>query len=294
VSFRSREDELTEEWIHGPLDARATLNLWEQSSVSQELHLLIPDSDDYTESILTLSFLEGDVEAEQSFEYNIDRDRPDRSTSSLTLWFLTGEVEYRHTPDYRFDFMNGGWIEEESAAFQPYRTTARIDARYQPEPLWKNRIRFDTSLNTAFHMDMQRFTDNVLGITLEIDAYIAEFFDFTLTLNSENRGVYAYVPAYADELGIERKDPVLDFLRSLNVFDSGDLLDTNFNLQNLSLKAVHQMHDWDLSFIYNGEPVLDSTQKKYRWQSEFTILVQWKPVPEIRKEAEYGDDELLF
>jgi hypothetical protein len=149
-------------------------------------------------------------------------------------------------------------------------------------------------------MDMQRFTDNVLGITFELDAYVAEFFDVELTLNSENRAIYSYVPSYADRLGIERKDPVRDFLRSLNLFDSEDLLSSNYNLKGLSLRTIHRMHDWNLSFIYNGEPVLDEADKRYRWESEFTILLQWKPIPEIRKEAVYEresedeDAELLF
>ncbi len=294
LKFRSRRDDIEEEWIHGPLDSLVKLSLWEQSYLSQEFHLLIPQEEDYSRSGLRIAFLEGDVAAQQSFDWNLDRERPEKSKSSLILWFFTGELEYRHLPDYEFDFGNGGWIEQESSAFQPYRTTARIDARYEADPFWKNRIRLSTGLSTAFQMDLQRFTDNVLNIGLEIDAAIAEFFEFRLNLNSENRAIYSYVPEYAERLGVERRSPFKDFLRSLNIFDSEDLLRTNFNLKSLSLEAIHHMHDWDLRFIYSGEPLLDDINKRYRWESEFTILVQWKPIPEIRKEAEYGNEELLF
>ncbi len=292
IRFRSRKDEMENEWIHGPLDSTAKLNLWEQSYLLEELHLMIPEEDDYSHSDVTLSFFEGSLSAGQTYDWNIAEERPEKAKSSLSLWFFTGELEYRYMPNYEFDFTKGGWIEKNSSAFQPYRTTAKIDARYQPDPVWKNRIRLDAGLTTAFHMDMQRFTDNVLGITFELDAYVAEFFDVELSLNSENRAIYSYVPSYADRLGIERKDPARDFLRSLNLFDSEDLLSTNYNLKSLSLRTIHHMHDWQLSFIYNGEPVLEEMNKKYQWESEFTILVQWKPIPEIRKEAVYdGESE---
>ncbi len=292
--FRSRRSEQDDQWIHGPLDMKGKLNLWERSYLLQEAHLIIPEKDDYSHSQLTLAFWEGFLEASQSFDWNIDNDRPEKAKSSLGLWVFDASLEYRYLPDYQWAGVSTGWQELPRSAFQPYRVTAAIDAEYEPDPMWKNRVRLKGGLNTAYQMDLQRFTDNVLGIRLDLDAEIAEFLDFTFSLKSENRSIYSYIPAYAEELGIERTNVWEDFFKALNIFSYDDLLATKFNLKSLGFSMIHHLHDWELSFIYVGEPELDRQEKRYKWRSEFSIMVQWKPIPEIRKEMEYGKDEFVF
>ncbi|MFO7848450.1 MAG: hypothetical protein R6V67_00695, partial [Spirochaetia bacterium] len=293
VRFRFRKQLPEEERIYGPLDASVRLNLWEDSYIRNQAHLLIPEEDDYYKTTFSAEFLEGSLRGSQEFNWNIPKNRAERAKSSLHLWFLTAEMEYRYLSDYTFT-VEDHWQEEDTSSFQAYRSSAKIDARYAPDPMWKNRLQVDTGLSASYYMDMQRFTDNILGIEFDINASIAEFFDFELSLRSENRSLYYYVPSYAERLEVGYKNVFVDLLRSLNIFNREDLLDTDFNLQSLSLSAVHHMNDWDLNLIYNGEPSLDDEKKKYSWDSEFTIMVQWKPVPEIRKEAEYSGGELLF
>ncbi|MFW6343170.1 MAG: hypothetical protein ACOC2B_00360 [Sediminispirochaetaceae bacterium] len=295
LRFRSRKEPPEDKTIYGPLDATAKLNLWEKSYVRQGAHLFIPEEDDYSESLLALEFFDGNLGGSQSFNWNIAENRAERAKSSFNFHFFSTELEYRYVPDYTFDPEDAIWEKEEEKSFQAYRSSARIDGKYAPDPMWKDRIRLDTALSASYYMDMQRFTDNILGIELNIDASIAEFFEFNLSLRSENNSLYQYVPAYAESLEeVEYKNVFVDFLRSLNIFNRDDLLDTDFNLQSLSLSAVHHMNDWDLSLIYSGEPGLNEEEKKYNWESEFSIVVQWKPIPEIRKEAEYSGEELLF
>ena len=65
-----------------------------------------------------------------------------------------------------------------------------------------------------------------------------------------------------------------------------------FSAIGISFSLVHYMHDWQLQMQYSGIPKLDEDLKEYRWYSEFSIFVQWTPIPEIRKEAEYDEEGL--
>ena len=56
---------------------------------------------------------------------------------------------------------------------------------------------------------------------------------------------------------------------------------------------THYMHDWELNMRYSGAPELDENNV-YEWRSEFSIFVQWKPIPEVRKQVDYIDEELQF
>ena len=51
-------------------------------------------------------------------------------------------------------------------------------------------------------------------------------------------------------------NPVVDLARSFNFFNPADRYTSAFKIRSLSLKAVHHLHDWDLSFEYTGAPKL--------------------------------------
>jgi hypothetical protein len=44
---------------------------------------------------------------------------------------------------------------------------------------------------------------------------------------------------------------------------------------------------------YRGAPELDETNN-YEWRSEFSVFVQWNPIPEVRKQVDYDKEGLRF
>ena len=86
-------------------------------------------------------------------------------------------------------------------------------------------------------------------------------------------------------------NPVVDLARSFNFFNPPDRFLSAFKIRSLSAKAVHHLHDWDLSFEYAGTPKLVTNEfgtRQYEWSPTFAIRLQWIPVPEL-KAAVSGD-----
>jgi hypothetical protein len=73
-----------------------------------------------------------------------------------------------------------------------------------------------------------------------------------------------------------------------------DREESSFKLQSINLSLVHNLHDWDFSLTYSGKPVLDEDAHTYEWVPSLTILLQWKPIPEMKKEITYDEDGLNF
>ena len=47
-------------------------------------------------------------------------------------------------------------------------------------------------------------------------------------------------------------NPLTDLLQSFNFFNIQDRYTSNFKLRSLSVKLVHHLRDWDVSFEYAG------------------------------------------
>ena len=56
---------------------------------------------------------------------------------------------------------------------------------------------------------------------------------------------------------------------------------------------MHHLGDWDLSYTYKGYPELDSSGQRpeWDWKSEFCILVQWNPIPELKTQVRKNKED---
>jgi hypothetical protein len=281
----------TEEWEFGPIELSGQLNFFNSSLLKQEFTLEHPDEvHNSGRSTLDLNFLPNAFGIYERFEWNLDEKRPSKSTSSLQLWWLTGTFEMRHTDNYTFSLANG-WEKTGTESFQPYQLSAQLKIPYEPEPKWKNRVRISSYVSSALQLNLLRYTDSVLQFSWNTQVKIAEFLDVQLKVSSANNTIYQYIPAFTEELGVSTLDPIEDLRKSFNFFDRNDRLESKFNLQNISFSLIHYMHDWQLNMEYSGRPELNENNE-YTWMSEFSIFVQWSPIPEIRKQVDYAENEL--
>ena len=154
--------------------------------------------------------------------------------------------------------------------------------------LWKNRIQLEIALNTSWSMNIQKFTDNSLDFSLNLSLFIYKFLELSFTSISYNNYTYRYIPGLAEKLDESWVNPLSDLWQSFNFWNINNRYDSSFNLKSISLEAVHHLHDWDLFLKYEGKPMLktDPTDPDrppwYEWESSFSILMQWIPIPEMR------------
>ena len=143
-------------------------------------------------------------------------------------------------------------------------------------------------------MNVQRFTDNLFEFAPRLTLSVHEVLDLTFSSLSVNSKTYRYLPGLPEQLGESWVNPVVDLAQSFNFFNPADRYNSAFKIRAVSLKAVHHLHDWDLSVEYSGAPKLvTSPVKQYVWSPSFTIQLQWIPVSEL-KTAASGDRDGVY
>jgi hypothetical protein len=149
---------------------------------------------------------------------------------------------------------------------------------------WRNRIRMNTSANVSWFMNIEQFTDNNLSFSLTFTFWLYKFLELSITTTSYNNRTFQYFSALTGELGRQRVRLLTDLINSFNFLDPAAREQSAFNLQSISVEAVHYLHDWNLRLSYVGQPELNETvsPKQYEWGSTFSIVLQWLPIPELR------------
>jgi hypothetical protein len=235
--------------------------------------------------------LADDVFLRSTYLYDYEEETPYSLVSSMQLWYLTASHEMRYMQPYTWDSTPpGGWILEQEKKFIASNASFGLNYDFISDPFWKNRIKFGLSLHSSWNIDLVRFTESSLsfGYTLTFSVY--RMIDIKFSAESSNNMMYTYFPGYADKIGIERREPVNDLLRSFNFFSDTDRYTSHFKLASISLEFVHHLDDWDLSVSYTGKPELltysDGT-RQFTWDSLLGIYLRWVPIPQIKKEFEY-------
>ncbi len=292
TSIEGKYSELEDEsWEFGPLDVSTQMNFFNSSKIAQQFTFFQPGDESNTSiSTADIRILPDALELYDQFEWDLDNERPERNISKAQLWWLSSTYEMRYTDDYLFSLSNG-WEKTGEESFQPYQFSVQLDIPIEPEPFWKRRVDFETTISSALQMNMIRYTDSVLQFSWNTTLSIAEFLDLRLKVSSVNNTIYRYFPAFTDEIGVSTLDLFEDLYNSVSFSDESKRLSSKFNLQDISFSLIHYMHDWQLNMEYSGRPELNE-ENQYTWNSEFSIFVQWNPIPEIRKQIDYTDDTL--
>ncbi len=247
-----------------------------------------------SETIGRLSLFEDEMYFKQTYKYDFINNTPDELVSTVNLWIFNAEYKAEYKKPWYYD-QGSGWIEEDEENFVPSEFNAGIDFSRYFYPVWKNRIRYKTNMSTSWEMDLQKFTENSLVFNFGFDMNVSEFLDLTFSTKSENNKTYRYIPSYAEELGEEWINPFSDLLKSFNFFDTESRYESFFKLKEIKFKAVHHLHDWDLTLEYTGEPKLytpDTGNSQWKWDSKLTILMQWNPIPEIKSDISISDNDI--
>lgn len=207
--------------------------------------------------------------------------------SLLKIWgFQTQFVAKR---DKTYNWENFTWVEQPEA-FVPSTLKFSFNRSMEIRPQWKNRIRFKTTVDTSWNIDLRRPTDNVLTFKLVQSFKIHRFLDLSFSLSSTNKSMYLYFPWWREQLGIRSNNNFFeDLLKSFNIFNREDLLDSQFNIDKIDISLIHHLRNWDVSVEFSGSPVLKNNQ--YEWKPTFTFFVQWNPLPLFNQETKLKDEK---
>jgi len=247
-------------WEFQPLVVRETLRLGESATLSEELRFDLYSA--AGSGLLT------------------------KSLTSLNLWNLYGSFSAERMLPKDFNFVTGVWDPVGTKEyFLPSYITLGYNLAGKERYYWKNRIRIKTSLNTSWSMNIEQFTDNSLDFSLTFSFFLYKFLELSVTTTSYNNRTFQYFPSLAAELVEPHVNPIDDLLNSFKLFDRTAREQSSFKWRSINVKAVHYLHDWNLTLSYEGKPILNEEalpNPRYEWGNTFSIILQWLPIPEFR------------
>lgn len=211
----------------------------------------------------------------------------DRASTTLTLADFSGTAVGRYMVPLDPNGAALGGEEDKEFLLQQLQFGYSLS----PEPLllWRNRIKLDLGLRTAWQINLQDFVNNAFTFDFSLYLSIHEFLELGLTTSSRNDQTYRYLPGLPEKVGEVWINPLQDLWWSFQFWNPGNRILSAFNLQTLSLSLVHDLVDWNLSFKYTGSYEPNSTGTQLEWSPTFSLSVQWIPVPEISSEISGGD-----
>jgi lipopolysaccharide assembly outer membrane protein LptD (OstA) len=271
----------------GPFSSRLTSSLT-KSAAAWELQPLQSTSSLKVDEWLLL---------EERFVYTPSLDTISSSSSSLKLDFFNVKFDALLSRAYEFQGAGIGWSAFGDTVLRPARLSIGLDIEPETEAVWKNRIRWGMHSNTSLNVNLLRFTESSLVFTLGVDLYIHEFLTLSFSSQSSNDFIYQYIPGLPEKIGRPWRDPFTDLLKSFNFFNIQDRYDSFFNLDSLSVSAVHHLEDWDLTIEYSGRPNLKTDNggtPRYVWDSIISISLVWIPIPEIERSIRITDDVIQY
>ena len=162
-----------------------------------------------------------------------------------------------------------------------------------PSYLWRNRVELEFTARTGWTVNFPDPRGNRFTFSTALTARVHEFLDLTFATASSNDRTYLYVPGWARDAGQEPLSPIEDLLWSFALWDDSLRRRSNFKIDRVSLSAVHHLQDWDLTFAYTARPRAQD-DGTVALASEFSVVVQWLPVPEIRSRVGADDEEFFI
>lgn len=282
-------------WQWKSAEANLAFSSWVVLDQLFTYNYLIPGWSTST-STATLSAFSNNLSLSESLTYDLQNHIPLDSTTKFTLWYFTAQFEAQETYPYVFS-PSSGWVQQQTAQFLPSSFSAGLNYSYTSQPLWKNRIRWSTSVASSYNISLLRFTENLLDFNFSFGLSIYKFLDVTFSVETTNAATYRYFPGLSEQIGQAPLDPFSDLLDSFNFFDTAARQRSNFKMKSISLSLVHHLGDWDLSLQYSGSPQLvygSGGTSSYQWVPTLTIAVQWKPVPELKSNITDTQGQLTF
>lgn len=246
---------------------------------------ILKEGEDYKWAPLNLTlglFWKDWPRLDNTFIWDLEKNEPGSLNSKLSWQSFSAELVFR-MDSLRIFETGSGWVSQGEDKFMPVQFNMSYNFDWKPEPLWKQRIAWTLKSSLSFRQSFVRFTDSSMDFTLGFNIKIHEFLDIQFSSVSRNSAFWRYYPqlfVLPAGMVIEPVNPLTDLVKSFNFFNNEDRRESLFKLKTLSVKAVHHLHDWDLSFDLAVSPVLKDGD--YEFRTVFGLNLVWLGVPEIK------------
>ncbi len=232
-----------------------------------------------------------EVEFAQTAQFAVEENRFSKVESILKFWGFKTRFVASHTKTYDWNLQTNSWTAGEEA-FVPSLLEFSFSRTFSPKPSWRNRIKIKTVIDTSWKINLIKPTDNVLRFKWTQQLDIHKFLSLKITFSAINRSMYLYFPEWREQFGITAgtNNFFEDLLKSFNIFRIEDRIESQFNMERISVGMVHHLRNWDVSLEYSGWPKLNKDTKIYDWEAEFSIYVKWNPLPLFNQKTTFKDD----
>ncbi len=254
---------------------------------------------DFSWDPLTISITGGKnpfLVSSNSAIYSIVDKRLDSLVNKLVWDGLSAELVSKYTPDYNFA-SGTGWTIATNSQFRLSDMTIAYNKQWTPILLWKNRISAGFTLSSDVKQSFLRVTDSSMSFSPSLTFKIYEFLDISFSSTSRNASSWQYYKDLFDLpeplASLKQVDPFLDILHGFDFFnpDKTNRQSSLFKLKSLSVKVVHYLSDWDLTFDFSAMPFLNTSTKAYEFRNSVSFLIAWRGVPEIKTQyKQVGED----
>ncbi|MCL2805578.1 MAG: LPS-assembly protein LptD [Treponema sp.] len=260
------------DWIFRPIEIRETLRFANIGSLSFNMT----------------------IDPESDFEIT-------RINSSLSLWELRVNFSAIKVAKSRFVFNDendhtrgGEWKSEGEPSLNPNRLQISYGKSFRNIEIIRNRFNMNFSFNTSLDFNLQRYTDSNFQFTMSLSARITGLLELTLSSTSDNSVIFRYFkdfPGMADLTHMYIDGPqnnlFIDLIDSFNFFDESKRRRSGFKLQSLNLQVNHFLGDWTATLSIRMYPYRSTSTEPFRFTSDISFLVQWKPITEIKTDIKY-------
>ncbi len=148
---------------------------------------------------------------------------------------------------------------------------------------WRDRIGLTGSAGLQFIYDFQSKYNSSLKFSFSFEFAISELLDLKISLVSANNSFYRYYEDDKFNFGLMFND----FWKSFDIFKNGNK-QSSFIMDSYSISLIHYMNDWTLTLTSTGKAV--NTSGKIKWQPEFTALIRWNDIPELKSQIRRSEN----
>lgn len=234
---------------------------------------------------LTFKFPLG-IQCSQNFTYNIEEDKPAQLKTTASWGFFSGFYTISDSLSYVLKEGSGWVAESDSRSFRPANAGFSLSNSSNPLKLasWKNRFQLTSSVSSSFNFNLLKLTESSFNFTPAATFTVFDFLDVKFSSSSRNDSIARY---YQNLMNLEVPFPgeqnmLIDLINSFNFLDERARTSSGFKLTTLNLEIIHNLHDWTLNFKTAVKPELDKDSKKYRFEPSISMMVQWKPISDIK------------
>lgn len=218
-------------------------------------------------------------------------------TTNLNLSKLGLSSAYSATRTAGYKLGPTGWITStDKPTLKSNNFYINFNKSFNKNNIWNNRFNFTLTINSRLNFDLQRYTNSSFTLGLALNMLITDFLNLTISFDSKNSVIYRYyrgllpdLPAAIRDAKGEQYNLFTDLWNSFRFDDDDRRRSSGFKMDRFNLTAVHYLGDWNANLTLTMSPDLPQGSRQYKLSTDFTFLVQWKPISEIKSDMSYNE-----